>query len=140
VVLAGLTGALWVRADPAARAWVRFQSERPAFTKVVSMVREGRFGDPRDWDYYGPRLPGSLCLISVNCRVARIGGDDGRWVLFIPDWIGIPDDAVGFAHFDAPPDGRFLDGFGSPLCPTTRLGSGWWWMQITPAVERCPPA
>lgn len=125
LVAAGLASGpiLW---NPAVRAEVRYALERPAFAKVVALSRQGRLASGAD-DYYGPRLPGYLCYLAVDCRVATIGESGGEPVLFLPDYVGIPDDAVSFAHFAGEASGQF-DGFGMLICPTRELGDGWWWM------------
>ncbi|MEN3536531.1 hypothetical protein AAH991_15560 [Microbispora sp. ZYX-F-249] len=114
-------------ADPALRAQIRFFVERPAFGRVVELSRQGRLPVTGQDAYYGPELPGLLCYLSANCRVATLGYSGGQPILYIPDWIGIPDDSIGFAHFAGEASGRY-DGFGMQICPVVPLGEGWWWM------------
>lgn len=56
-----------------------------------------------------------------------VGTSGGRPTLFLPEWLGIPDDAVSYAHFTGEATGSF-NAYGLLVCPTTRLGGGWWWM------------
>ncbi|MEU4549542.1 hypothetical protein [Nonomuraea dietziae] len=56
-----------------------------------------------------------------------LGTSGGRPVLSLPDWLGIPDDALGYAYFTGEAPGSF-DAYGMLVCPTTHLGDGWWWM------------
>ncbi len=99
------------------------------------MARRGDFGAALR-DYYGAPLPSDLAHVSVNGKVAVIGGcgDDGA--LFVPTWIGIPDDAVGYVHLtcEHPPADLLLDGFGMLLEPERPLGDGWWWADA-PGLE-----
>lgn len=126
VALPGLALAVAMREVPGVRPWVRFHVERPAFREVLGLVAEGRLVP--DGSYYGARLPEDLCFVSATCTVASLGTHHGEPVLFLPDRTGIPDDAVGYAHFAGEPDGRSYDGFGMRICPVLRLPDGWWWM------------
>ncbi|MEU1432435.1 hypothetical protein ABZ412_35750 [Nocardia sp. NPDC005746] len=102
--------------DSNANAWTRFWVERPAFAAIAAMeLPDGKI------DYYGAELPPHLCLVSANCRVAVIGTSGGQPVLFVPDYIGIPDDALGYGHFVGTPEPGPYDGFGEPVCPTMEL-------------------
>ncbi|MFI6395871.1 hypothetical protein ACIBHY_24810 [Nonomuraea sp. NPDC050547] len=121
LALAGLGGGLFLHLEPQARARARFWVERPAFAVAAgTRVPEGQ--------YYGAELPGWACFVSANCRVAVIGTSGGRPVRFVPDWIGVPDDAVGYGHFTGRPEAGPYNGFGASLCPSFELAGGWWWL------------
>ncbi|MFI7639912.1 hypothetical protein [Nonomuraea sp. NPDC049400] len=109
---------------PEARSRARFYVERPAFDAVAELARQGRLDSD---EYYGARLPGELCFVSATCTV--VTWEDGA--LFVPDWVGIPDDAVGYAHFTGAPGGPY-DGFGMMICPRFELADGWWWLDACP--------
>lgn len=127
LMIVGLASGPVSWADPALRAKIRYLVERPAFSHVVELSRQGRLPATGRDAFYGSKLPGLLCHVSANCRVATLGYSGGESILYIPDWIGIPDDSVGFAYFKGEATGRY-DGFGMEICPTTPLGDGWWWM------------
>ncbi|MEU7004224.1 hypothetical protein [Nonomuraea sp. NPDC046570] len=118
-----------VRLSPDLRIWARFHLERPAFDAVVTLVEQGRFAQSERDGYYGPKLPQHLCFVSANCRVKIWDSVGDRPVLFLPDRIGIPDDAVGYAHFPGDPPPGPYDGFGMAIYPVTHLGDGWWWLE-----------
>lgn len=107
---------------PEVGVWLRFQLERPLFATVADMEAPGTADG-----YYGKSLPGHLCWVSANCKVADIGTGE-RPVLFVPDYVGIPDGATGYGHFTGPPGSGPYDGFGDPICPRFPLSGGWWWL------------
>lgn len=112
-----------------ARAW--FALHHDDFGAAERTARAGGLGTFANWSYYGPALPPELAHLSVDGHIARIGESGGEPVLFVPEWIGIPDGAAGFAHFAGPPVPgveRRLDGFGDPVAPRYPLGDGWWWV------------
>ncbi|MFF2554455.1 hypothetical protein ACFVUS_25875 [Nocardia sp. NPDC058058] len=124
LALIGVGGSVLLFFVPHATAWTRFWLERPAFDTIAAM----ELPDRRAIDYYGVDLPRQLCFVSVNCKVAVIGTSGGHPVRFVPDYIGIPDDAHGYGHFVGTPEPGPYDGFGEPLCPTMELAGGWWWL------------
>ncbi|WP_342800182.1 hypothetical protein [Nocardia sp. No.11] len=126
LALIGVGGSLFLFFNPKAAAWTRFWVERPAFAAVAAM----ELPELRSIDYYGVDLPRHLCFVSVNCKVAVIGTSNGQPVRFVPTYIGIPDDAHGYAHFVGTPEPGPYDGFGEPVCPTMELGGGWWWLDF----------
>ncbi|MEV6061059.1 hypothetical protein AB0L62_13755 [Nocardia asteroides] len=111
---------------PEVGVWLRFQLERPAFAAVAAM-------DAPDADdgYYGKSLPRHLCWVSANCKVADLGSPE-QPVPFVPDYVGIPDGATGYAHFTEPPGDGPYEGFGDPICPRVELSGGWWWLGACP--------
>ncbi|MFI5536406.1 hypothetical protein ACIA5H_08450 [Nocardia sp. NPDC051900] len=125
----GLCGPVFLILEPEAAAWTRFQLERPAFAAAATV----EVPEPGAGDYYGVALPRHLCFVSANCKVAVIGTSGGQPVRFVPDYVGIPDGAVGYGHFTGTPGAGPYDGFGDPICPTTELAGGWWW--LTPCPE-----
>ncbi|GAD85993.1 hypothetical protein NCAST_32_04800 [Nocardia asteroides NBRC 15531] len=107
---------------PELGVWLRFQLARPGFAAVAAMDAPSA-----DDGYYGKSLPGHLCWVSANCKVADIGTPE-QPVPFVPDYVGIPDGATGYGYFtDAPSAGPY-DGFGDPICPRIELPGGWWWL------------
>ncbi|MEV0297384.1 hypothetical protein [Nocardia sp. NPDC050710] len=128
LALIGVSGPIFCVVNPKAAVWSRFWLERPAFAAVatVEVPERGR------GDYYGVELPSHLCFVSANCKVAVIGINGGQPVRFVPDYLGIPDGAIGYGHFTGTPESGPYDGFGDPICPTMELAGGWWWL------ERCP--
>lgn len=126
IAFAGIGAPVFFHYDYHARVAARFWIERPAFTAAATVtVPEG--------EYYGTELPSHLCFVSANCRVAIIGTSNGHPVRFAPDWLGIPDDAVGYGHFTGTPEpGKSYDGFGMEICPTFELSDGWWWLEACP--------
>ncbi|MEU4596336.1 hypothetical protein [Nocardia sp. NPDC023988] len=106
---------------PQARVWTRFQLERPAFDAAVARDLSVR-------DYYGTDLPTHLCWVSANCKVAVVRTADDHTARFVPDYVGIPDGAVGYAHLDGEPPAEPFEVFGDQLCPVIELGDGWWWL------------
>ncbi|MEH0970749.1 hypothetical protein V6U77_06380 [Micromonospora sp. CPCC 205546] len=104
-------------------------SHRWAFDAVADRAQEGRVGTSRE--YYGQRLPAHLRDLSTNGRAAVVGHQDGKPVVFLPQWIGIPDDAGGYVHLDAPPrPDLVVDLFGAPVrvAGGQHLGDGWWYV------------
>lgn len=94
-------------------------------------MHQGELGRPGD-EYYGQQLPRYLADLCTNGRAATVGRQDGRPVVFLPQFMGIPDDAVGFVYFDGRPDSDLLiDPFGSPayLAEGQSLGDGWWYVR-----------
>lgn len=113
-------------AETAAR-WYR---ERPEdFAEVVRLARAKAIPGVVT-EYYGGGLPEALRYLSVNGKVAAVGGCDGH-VLFLPQAIGIPDDAIGYVHMECPQwhgdPARPLDLFGDAATPAVAIADGWWW-------------
>lgn len=76
--------------------------------------------------YYGERLPVWLGDVSTDGRSAYVGRD----AIFVPQWIGVPDDAVGYVHVPpGTPGSEFLDlyGWALELDDCDHLGGGWHW-------------
>lgn len=119
----GTGGPVLFVAEPEVGVFTRFWLERPAFAAVAAAA----VPDGAD-DYYGSPLPSHLCFVSANCKVAVIGTSGGHPVRFVPDHVGIPDGATGYAHFRGSPGPGPYDGFGDPICPTAELSAGWWWL------------
>ncbi|MEV4172285.1 hypothetical protein [Nonomuraea sp. NPDC049709] len=124
LLVAGVVTPAVLTVSPDLRARARFYLERPAFGRVVELARAGRLASG---SYHGARLPGELCFVSATCGVVTWRAEDGGRVLFVPDRVGIPDDAVGYAHFTGAPRGAY-DGFGMRICPSFELADGWWWL------------
>ncbi|WP_067714099.1 hypothetical protein [Nocardia yamanashiensis] len=120
----GIAGPAFLATHLEASAWTRFWLERPAFAAIAHM-EVPPYGQG---DYYGTDLPAQLCFVSAMCKVAVIGTSAGHPVRFVPDYVGIPDDAFGYGHFIGKPDPGPYDGFGAQICPTMELAGGWWWL------------
>ncbi|MFI2651004.1 hypothetical protein [Micromonospora fulviviridis] len=104
-------------------------THRWAFNAVADGVREGRIGTSRG--YYGEFLPLHLRDLSTNGRAAVVGSQDDKPVVFLPQWVGIPDDAGGYVYLDAAPRPDLLiDLFGEParVAGGQHLGDGWWYV------------
>jgi hypothetical protein len=111
-----------------------YTMHRYAFDAVAAGVRNGSIGSigSRD-DYYGRPLPWYLRDLSTLGTAAVVGEQDGRPVVFLPQWLGIPDDAVGYVFFDGDPRPDLtVDLFGEPmrLARGTNLGGGWWYLRL----------
>lgn len=144
--VAACTDSLWTGLPVSAEDAAAFYKEhRGDLVAVAQLARSGALGDPSGWDYYGPRLPKQYDYLSVTGRIAAIPESGYLWpsgkhvadprraheppVLFLATAAGIPDDAIGLAHFVLPPKwSATYDGFGMTIRPTQRLGDGWWWM------------
>lgn len=108
-----------------------YVTHRWSFAQVAGLVRQGEL-DGSGGQYYGQQLPRYLADLSTNGRAATVGRQDGKPVVFLPQFMGIPDDAVGFAYFDGQPDSDLLiDLFGYPayLAEGDSLGDGWWYVR-----------
>jgi hypothetical protein len=116
-----------------------YRSHRTEFASILTLVSSGKLGDRSTWPYYGAKLPRRLCTVSANCRVANIKSTTSQAILFIPAWIGTPDDAAGWGHFDGRPTGGPFDGFGMLICPMQEAGEGWWWLDRPPPAPGRPP-
>jgi hypothetical protein len=107
-----------------------YEFHRWGFGQVAELVDEGELGALGD-EYYGQRLPRYLADLSTNGRAATVARQDGKPVVFLAQFIGIPDDAVGYVYFDGEPDTDLLiDLFGYPfyLADGEPLGDGWWYV------------
>jgi hypothetical protein len=120
-----------------------YRAHRGDFTSVLTLVSSGQLGARASWSYYGAKLPSKLCKLTADCRVANITSMTGQEVIFLAAWIGTPDDAAGWGHFDGSPTGGPFDGLGMLICPMQEAGDGWWWLDRPPAVPgkspTCPP-
>lgn len=104
---------------------------RWGFAEVADLVHQGELGRPGE-EYYGQQLPRYLADLSTNGRAATVGRQDGEPVVFLPQFMGIPDDAVGYVYFDGQPDSDLvIDLFGYPatLAEGQSLGDGWWYVR-----------
>jgi hypothetical protein len=82
---------------------------------------------PPGADYYGNPLPLPLRFLSANGNVSRVIGDgrDVSDIRFLPQWIGIPDDAGGYLYSpDGSPAG--VDMYGMVCREPVDLGGDWW--------------
>ena len=107
-----------------------YATHRYAFNAVAAGVRDGSIGSTDD--YYGRALPWYLRELSSLGTAAVVGEQDGRPVGFLPQWVGIPDDAVGYVFVDGVPEpGLTVDMFGARLhvAAGIDLGDGWWYLR-----------
>jgi hypothetical protein len=107
-----------------------YATHRYAFHAVAAGVRNGTIASTDD--YYGRPLPWHLRDLSTTGTAAAIGKQDGRPVVFLPQWAGIPDDAAGYVYFDGDPHPDLIvDLFGEPahLAGGKNLGGGWWYLR-----------
>ena len=107
-----------------------YATHRYAFAAVAAGVRDGSVGSTED--YYGRALPWYQRDLSTLGTAAVVGKQDGRPVVFLPQWLGIPDDAVGYVFIDGVPEqGLTVDLFGSRVhvAGGTDLGNGWWYLR-----------
>lgn len=107
-----------------------YATHRYAFNAVAAGVRNGSIGATDD--YYGRALPWYLRDLSTLGTAAVVGQQDSRPVVFLPQWLGIPDDAAGYVFVDgAPEPGLTVDLFGEPVhvAGGIDLGDGWWYVR-----------
>ncbi|MFC7482422.1 hypothetical protein ACFQX7_23765 [Luedemannella flava] len=116
----------WSVFEPRSYYW----SHRWAFAAVADGVRGGTIGASDA--YYGEPLPWPLRDLSTDGRAAAIGRHDGRPVVFLPAYLGIPDDAAGYVFHEGTLPADFpldLYGAGASLNGAVNLGDGWWYVR-----------
>ncbi|MFD0656197.1 hypothetical protein [Thermocatellispora tengchongensis] len=101
LVVTGIGGTITLQYSLDIRVRARFAVEHPAFAAAARLAREGAL--PGLHDYAGARLPGHLCFVAADCRISVIGHARQGPVLFLVDWMGWPDDAIGYAQFPGEP-------------------------------------
>ena len=114
----------WSVFEPRSYYW----SHRWAFAAVADGVRDGTIGASDA--YYGELLPRPLRDLSTNGRAAAISRHGGRPVVFVPEYLGVPDDAAGYVFYEGVlPADLTLDLYGSraSLKGAENLGDGWWY-------------
>ena len=105
-----------------------YRSHRWGFAAVADGARDGTIGASDA--YHGKPLPRPLRDLSTDGRAAVIGQHDGRPVVFLPEYLGIPDDAAGYVFYECVLPADFtLDLCGAPasLGGAEKLGDGWWY-------------
>ncbi|WP_157105836.1 hypothetical protein [Nocardia sienata] len=129
VVLAVVSvgGSLFLFVDTKTSGRVRFWPEYPAFAAAAAV----EVPEHGEGDLYGVRLPGHLCVVAPNCRIATLGYSKGAPVRYIADYVEVFEDTYGYGYFVGTPEPGPYNGFGTPVCPTMELTGGWWWL------ERC---
>lgn len=105
-----------------------YELHRPGFDAVAALVDSGEVGTSQR--YYGEKLPRHLADLSTDGRASVVGHTPrGTPVVFLPQYLGIPDDAIGFAYIgDDVPDGTGADLYGDLADFAIDLGDGWWWV------------
>jgi energy-coupling factor transporter transmembrane protein EcfT len=129
VAAAGLLAATiqfnnWSVFEPRSYYW----SHRWAFAAVADGVRDGTIGTSDA--YYGEPLPRPLRDLSTTGQASVIGRYSGRPVVFLPQFLGIPDDAAGYVFYEGVLPADFtIDLYGAPasLHGAVNLGDGWWY-------------
>ncbi|GAA1325427.1 hypothetical protein [Actinocatenispora thailandica] len=114
-----------------------YAAHRYAFAMVAADVRDGSIG--ASTEYYGDFLPWYLHGLSATGRAAVVGQQHGRPVVFLPQWLGMPDDAGGYVYVQARPAPDLLvDLFGEPLAVDDGLdlGDGWWYLPAPAGGQR----
>jgi hypothetical protein len=107
-----------------------YATHRYAFHAVAAGARNGSVGSMDD--YYGRALPWCLRDLSTLGTAAVVGEQDSGPVVFLPQWLGIPDDAAGYVFVDGVPEpGLTVDLFGARVhvAGGTDLGDGWWYLR-----------
>jgi hypothetical protein len=108
-----------------------YATHRYAFNAVAAGVRNGSIGSTDD--YYGRALPWYLRDLSTLGTAAVVGEQDSGPVVFLPQWLGIPDNAVGYVFVDGPPEPDLTaDLFGElvHVAGGIDLGDGWWYLRL----------
>jgi hypothetical protein len=101
---------------------------RSSFAEVAEMVENGDFDQPDDYD--GRPLPWYLADLSTTGKAATIGREDGKPVVLLPEFLGMPDGGLGYVYFTGDPESDSpFDLFGDPLylADAEPLGDGWWY-------------
>ena len=73
-----------------------------------------------------------VCGLSTSGTAAVVGQRDSGRVVFLPQWLGIPDDATGYVFVDgAPQPSLTVDLFGArvQVAGGVNLGDGWWYLR-----------
>ncbi|MPZ26213.1 MAG: hypothetical protein GEV12_07105 [Micromonosporaceae bacterium] len=107
-----------------------YVTHRYAFDAVAAGVRDGSIGVSDE--YYGEPLPWYLRDLSTTGNVAKVGEQDRVPVVFLPQWLGIPDDAGGYVFCDCYPRSDLtVDLFGAlaRVRAGVDLGNGWWYLE-----------
>jgi hypothetical protein len=116
----------WSVFEPRSYYW----SHRWAFAAVADGVRHGTIGASDA--YYGEPLPRPLRDLSTDGRASAIARYDGHPIVFLPEYLGIPDDAAGYVFFEGvSPEDVWVDLYGAPatLHGAENLGDGWWYVR-----------
>lgn len=105
-----------------------YATHRGSFEHAAELVRAGEVG--KSDEYYGEKLPRALIDLSADGNASVVGQQDGKPVVFLPQWLGIPDDAGGYIYYDGELRsdtevdlyGRLVGG-----SEMRELGNGWWY-------------
>src|SRR5215207_6644614 len=87
---------------------------------------------PPAWAGTTTASPWYLRDLSTLGTAAVVGGQDGRPVVFLPQALGVPDDAAGYVYLNADPAPDLtVDLFGAPVRVVSGapLGGGWWYLR-----------
>ncbi|MGX1805835.1 hypothetical protein ACWIGI_08975 [Nocardia sp. NPDC055321] len=125
-VVAGVAASSTSLADPR----VNFVIQKPRFVMLTAMLDRGDFRDTRG--YYGDLLPPHLASLSITGQVSGRVCQDQR-LYFIPQWVGIPDDAGGYLYIPGTLDRNrpcMVDLYGRSVDvnDARAIGEGWWWI------------
>ncbi len=104
-----------------------FAVHRAEFDRIAARVEAGELGNSSD--YYGEKLPLWFRDLSTDGRISDVSF--GKGVVFLPQVIGIPDDAGGYLYVrqSARDAGWSADLYGKPVRSDQArpLGGGWWY-------------
>lgn len=106
-----------------------FATHRWAFDQVAGLAESGELDTG---EYLGPQLPRHLADLSTNGRIAVVGRQGDEPVYFMPQYMGLINNAVGYAYDNGDPDPELvIDLFGHPeyLASGVNLGDGWWYVK-----------
>lgn len=102
-----------------------FDAHRWQFQQVADLYDAGKL---RSDEYYGETLPLHLRPLSATSKASTLLDQPG---LFLPQAMGIPDDAVGYVYLgDADPaTAGTMDLYGDmfDLADAEPMGGGWYW-------------
>lgn len=125
LAVVGLGGSLFLFFDTEVSGWARFWLEYPAYA-AAAMVEVPEHGEG---DLYGVELPGHLCVVAPNCRLANLGDSNGAPIRYAADYADAFEHTYGYGHFVGTPEPGPYNAFGIPVCPTMELAGGWWWLE-----------
>lgn len=103
-----------------------YATHQSAFRQVAALLDSAAFA--RIGDNAAP-LPLLLQDVSTTGNAVVVGSQGGVPVWFLPQWLGIPDDAGGYVYFDGQPRSDVvidLFGRGAHLGQGEYLSDGWW--------------
>lgn len=110
-----------------------FVAHAAEFAEVAALAEAGQLGVTGEWPppYYGTELPDHLRSLSRTGKASDLCPDHAVGV-FLPRWMGVPDDAAGYAYIgtQSPKEYGEVDLYGDPfeMEDAEPLGDGWYWV------------